>query len=245
MHVTIQYCLFKYCFFMKKISLFVGLILIALSAAGSAFASYGEETCQPIYGGGQTCITTNKFFLNKKVLHPTETKGDIEVFVDNLSINDPKYGPNQTVKFQLIVKNTGNTTLNELTLTDILPSYVIFVSGPGTYNTDSKTLTFKITNLNPGETRISYIETKVVDPASLPSGQGTVCVVNQASLILGSDESKDNSQFCIEIPTKGGFQVLGAPNVKQTPATGPEMLPLFGLIPAGLSGLFLRRKASK
>jgi hypothetical protein len=37
--------------------------------------------------------------------------------------------------------------------------------------------------------------------------------------------------------------VLSAAIVKTTPATGPEMLPLFGLIPAALGGLFLRKKS--
>lgn len=235
---------------MKKFILFGLIMALTASTYGAVptYATYGDVTyggvnCQPIYGGGQTCETTSKFFLDKKVLNPS---GTVATYVDNLSTNDPKYSPNQTVKFQLTVKNTGNTSLNELTLTDIMPDFVTFVSGPGTFNAASRTLTFKILNLNANETRVFTVEAKVVDSPSLPSGQGAVCVVNQASLIFGSDESKDNSQFCIQIPTgKGGFPVLGTPAVTQTPATGPEMLPLIGLIPAGLSGLFLRRKASK
>lgn len=43
--------------------------------------------------------------------------------------------------------------------------------------------------------------------------------------------------------TKGGFPVLPSSPVKTTPATGPEMLPLIGLIPIGLTGVFLRKKA--
>lgn len=42
--------------------------------------------------------------------------------------------------------------------------------------------------------------------------------------------------------TKGGFPILPSSPVKITPATGPEMLPLIGLIPMGLAGLFLRKK---
>lgn len=229
---------------MKKIALIVTLFLFGLSSSAS-FASYGSEACQPIYGGGQTCVTTAKFILDKKVLHPTQkTKGNTEFFVDNLSINDPKYQPTQNVKFQLIATNTGNETISELTLTDILPDFVDFVSGPGTYDSKTRIITLSIPNLNPDESRKYTIETKARANETLPQGQGIVCVVNQASLISGNDESRDNSQFCIEKKTtKGGLPVLSAPGLKQTPATGPEMLGLIGLIPAGLGGLLLRRRS--
>lgn len=232
-------------FYMKKIALIVTLFLFGLSSSAS-FASYGSEACQPIYGGGQTCVTTAKFILDKKVLHPKGTKGNAQVYVDNLSINDPKYTGGQIIKFQLIAANTGNKTISELTLTDILPDFVDFVSGPGTYDSKTRTITLSIPNLNPDESRKYTIETKARTNETLPQGQGIVCVVNQASLISGSDESRDNSQFCIEKKTtKGGLPVLSAPGLKQTPATGPEMLGLIGLIPAALGGLFFRKRTSK
>ncbi len=42
---------------------------------------------------------------------------------------------------------------------------------------------------------------------------------------------------------KGGFPVYPAPVMNQTPATGPEMLPLLGMIPTALAGFALRRKS--
>ncbi len=232
--------------FMKRLFVAIVFLTLGIIFSGASFASYGSEACQPIYGGGQTCVTTAKFILDKKVLHPKETKGNAQVYVDNLSINDPKFVAVQRVKFQLVVTNTGNETISELTLTDILPDFVDFVSGPGTYDSKTRTMTLSIPNLNPDESRKYTIETKVRANETLPQGQGVVCVVNQASLMSGSDESRDNSQFCIQkTTTKGGLPVLPAPGLKQTPATGPEMLGLIGLIPAGLAGLLLRRKASK
>jgi hypothetical protein len=74
------------------------------------------------------------------------------------------------------------------------------------------------------------------------------CVVNQAKATSGKNSSSDISQVCIQnsVPTtKGGLPVYPAPNMSQTPATGPEMLPLLGLIPGALGGLILRRKAGK
>lgn len=227
---------------MKRfITLVLSIALMAFSAMPTFAAdnSYGDVNCQPIYGGGETCESTNRFVLDKKVLDPSTTS----TYVDNLTVNDSKYMANQIIKFQLTIKNTGNTSLNELTLTDIMPSYVKFISGPGNYNSNNNTLTFKVLNLNPNETRVFVIEGKIVDTSAL--GQGTICnVVNQASLIFGNDESRDNSQFCIQNSGKT-IAVLSTPSIKQTPATGPEMFSLLGLIPAGLSGLILRKKASK
>lgn len=230
-------------FYMKKIALIVTLFLFGLSSSAS-FASYGSEECQPIYGGGETCITTSKFIIDKKVLNPEKTKGGVESYVDNLFNNDPKYVSGQNIKFQLVVTNTGDSAISELTLSDTIPSYVNFVSGPGTYDAKSRTLNFQILNLNANESRKYFVEVKVKNADSLPSGQGTPCAVNQALVKSGNDESRDNSQFCIEKKTtKGGLPVLPAPGLKQTPATGPEMLGLIGLIPAGLAGLLLRRKS--
>jgi len=230
-------------------TLVIGLTAFAFIAfTGSAFATsnggYGTIECQPIYGGGETCETSNKFVLDKKVLHPTQTKGNVEVYVDNLTVNDPKYAPGQTIKFQLSVTNTGSSKLDEVTFTDYLPNYLVFVSGPGTFDSNSNKLTYKIENLNSNETKQFIIAAKVKDANVLPNTQSTVCVVNQASITSGRDESRDNSQFCIEkTVTKGGLPVMPAPKMTQTPSTGAESLALLGLIPAAVGGLFLRRRS--
>lgn len=231
---------------MKKI-IFALTAFAFVAFTGSAFASnnggYGTIECQPIYGGGETCETSNKFVLDKKVLHPTKTKGNVEVYVDNLSINDPKYAPSQQIKFQFTVTNTGTTKLDEVTFTDFLPNYVEFVSGPGSFDSNTNKLTYTIEDLNANETRQFVIVAKVKGANSLPNTQNTVCVVNQASLTRGNDESRDNSQFCIEKTTKGGLPVMPAPKMTQTPSTGAESLALIGLIPAAVGGLFLRRRS--
>ena len=233
----------------KAIILSIALLTFVGISAGSAYASYGSVACQPIYGGGQTCLTSDKIVLDKKVLNPSSSKGKIQAFVDNLSVNDPKYFAGQNIKFELTVTNTSDSTIPEITVSDTFPSYVEFVKGSGNFDSGSKTLTFKIPNLNADESRKYIIEGKVVSADMLPSGQGVVCVVNQAAAKTGNNESLDNSQFCIErtvITTKGGIPVMDAPKgLKQTPSTGPEMLALIGLIPAGLGGLYLRKRANK
>ncbi len=227
---------------MKKF-IFISLItgFISLSLASSASAS---TSCQPIYGGGETCVQVGNISINKTVQNPTTGS-----FVDNLSVNDPKYSPTSTVNFQITVTNTGSGNISSTTVKDTFPNYVTFVSGPGSFDSNSKVLTFTVGNLAAGASQTFDVSAKVADQNSLPADQGVTCVVNQANATSNDNQqSSDNSQFCIEKPTsttKGGLKVFPAPAVVTTPATGPEMLPLIGLIPGGLFGIFLRKKTNK
>ncbi|OGH23342.1 MAG: hypothetical protein A2958_00250 [Candidatus Levybacteria bacterium RIFCSPLOWO2_01_FULL_38_13] len=204
-----------------------------------------DTVCQPIYGGGQTCVQVGNILVNKTVKNP-----QTGAFVDNLNINDPKLLPLSTVTFQITVTNTGSGNLSKITVKDTLPSFVTFVSGPGSFDRNTKVLTFEVSNLGAGQSQTFTLEAKTVEENKLPQDQGIVCVVNQVLATSDSNQSSDNSQFCIEKPvvapvTKGGLKVFPAPTVVTTPPTGPEMLSLIGLIPAGGLGFLLRRKARK
>lgn len=226
--------------FMKKVLFYLtflfGLIFF------SPISAFANVSCQPIYGGGQNCITTGKISINKTVQNPQNGQ-----FVDNLSVNDPKYSPNQTVNFQISVTNTGSSQVPQLIVKDVFPNYVTFSAGPGNFDNNSKTLTFIAYNLNPNETRNFAIQGKIVDTNKLPSDTIT-CVINQSTLTAtDSSQAQDNSQFCIQkeqIMTKGGLPIVPPATITSTPATGPGMLGLIGLLPAGIGGWFLRRKSN-
>jgi len=229
---------------MKKfiLSLFLSSVLfITVNASASA-----DTSCQPIYGGGETCVQVGNVFVNKTVLNPQSNS-----FVDNLGINDPKYSPSSNVTFHITVTNNGGETISKVTVKDVLPQFVNFVSGPGSFDSNTKTLTFELGDLKANESRTFTVVGKTAAQDNLPSSQGITCVVNQAiSTANNGQESSDNSQFCIEKPvlgetTKGGLKVFPAQPMAKTPATGPEMLPLFGLIPSGALGFFLRKKTNK
>ena len=81
---------------------------------------------------------------------------------------------------------------------------------------------------------------------NLPKDQSSICIVNR--VIAQEDHgasASDSSQVCITriIPTTPGAQIYQKVPVKNIPNTGPEMLPLLGLIPAGLTGFYLRKKS--
>ncbi len=224
------------------LSVFALATFAIMTFAQGALADTG---CQPVYGGGQTCIQIGNILIHKTVQNP-----QTGAFVNNLNINDPKFAPASSVTFNITVTNTGSSTINKTTVKDTLPQFINFVSGPGNFDSNTKVLTFDAGNLTAGESRTFTIVVKVTDEGQLPSNQGITCVVNQALVTSeNGQQSSDNSQFCIQKPvmgeTKGGLKVFPAPVVTTTPPTGPEMLPLIGLIPTGVFGFILRKKSYK
>lgn len=206
--------------------------------------SYADTSCQPIYGGGQSCITTNNIVLDKKILNP-----QTNAMVDNLSINDPKFQPESIVTFQISITNSSNKTISNIEIKDIFPQYVNFSSGTGNFDANNKTLSFRIQDLKSNETKVFTIKGKVVNTDQISINQGSViCVVNQANASSDNNNfSQDNSQFCIEktTATKGGFPVLTPTEVATTPSTGAESFVLFSLIPTGAAGWLLRKYSLK
>jgi uncharacterized repeat protein (TIGR01451 family) len=206
---------------------------------------FADEVCTPIYGGGETCVTSGHISINKSVQNPQNG-----IFVDNLTTNDPKFTPGQIINFKIVVTNTSDANISTVTVNDIFPNYLTYVSGNGSFNSGENTLTFNLNNLNGGKSQTFNVQAKVVDGANIPFANGVVCVVNQAfGRTSDGQTSQDNSQLCISkttvIKTKGGLPVMPAPKIITTPPTGPEMLPLLALIPTGIAGFILRRKVNK
>lgn len=216
-------------------------LAIYLLPVASAFAD--GVSCQPIYGGGQTCLTIGNVIIDKKVMNPANN-----TFVDNLGINDPRYSPGFVANFRLEVTNSGNTNISKVEVKDILPQYVEFATGPGNFDAKTKTLTFALDNLAPNETRTFVIVGKIVGINQLPANQAIVCVVNQATATANGNRSQDNSQFCIEksvATPKGGFPVQTPPAITTTPSTGPESFVLFAMAPLAGAGWLLRKYSLK
>jgi uncharacterized repeat protein (TIGR01451 family) len=231
----------------KAYLLIVFLLIISCFAMPSK--TFADTSCQPIYGGGQTCTTTNDIVINKTILNPKTNK-----FVDNLSVNDPRYQPGFITTFKIAVTNTGDSNISRINVKDIFPQYINFSSGPGNFDKNTKILSFNIDNLSVNETRSFTIVGRIVDSSLIPINQGgVVCVVNQATADNSDDNSQlsqDNAQLCIEkstpiSATKGGFPVLSAVPATKTPSTGAEAFALFALIPSGIAGLFLRKYSNK
>lgn len=223
-------------------SVLFSTILMTLSAA--SVSASGEVVCQPTYGGvyGGPCVPSVDLTIDKKVQNPSTG-----VFVDNLSVNDPKFAPEQVITFKIVVTNTGSKNLDTVTVKDIFPSFVTFSGGAGFYDASKNTLTLTLDSLKSGESRTFTIGGRVASLKDLPSDKMISCVINQAQATSENQTVSDNAQLCIEkvqpSVTKGGLPIMPSVPVKQTPSTGPEMALLFGLIPMGSLGYFLRKKS--
>lgn len=219
----------------KSVIISTGIFLSSLVLASQVFAS-GE--CTPLYGGGYTCPRRGEILIDKQVKNPSSG-----IFVDNLTEFDPKFAPEQEVTFRIQVKNTGDETIDDIQVKDIMPDFLSFIAGPGNFNsTEGKngTLTFNIKNLAPSETREYWIQGKVFADSGVP--KNLICKLeNRAQARASGDRfTEDIAQYCTEkgTVTKGG--------VTEVPKTGPEaILSFLGLSSLLGSGVYLRRKAAQ
>lgn len=213
-----------------KIALTSALFLIG--AATMAHAS-GTSNCQVIYGGGETCPKTVSFTIDKKVQKPT--KGG--EYVDNLTVNDTKFQVGQDIVFKITVANTGTQKVN-LSVVDTLPSLLDFVSGGG-FDKSSNSVSNAVA-LEPGQSKDLTIVARSNDSANA----GVICATNTVKATDSTGATADDaSQVCVE---KGQItpKVFTQVPPKSIPSTGPEMLSLLGLIPAGIAGLYFRKKSN-
>lgn len=230
---------------MKKLFTFLAFSLIA----AALYVKPANAGCTALYGGGESCPTSNLFTIEKLVLSPV--KGG--VFVNNLSVNDPKYAPGANVTFKLTVKNTGTVLIPTLKVVDTFPpAFLSFISVTkedgstvsASFDNSSKVLTFTVSNLGGGQNQVFTVVGKLSDANMLPSDETKLCLVNSA--MVTDDNTKDGpktAQFCVQKQVLG--QVFPAPKITTTPPTGPEMLPIALLLPGAVAGLALRKKAKK
>ncbi len=221
---------------MKKLIIFS----IVLFAFFGLLTKKANADCQSVYGGGQTC--TYNFTISKSVQVPGKGGGQ---YVHNLGTSDALYTPSQSVNYQIVVTNTGSNNIPSLNVVDTFPQYVTFVSGVGNYNSSNNTLNFTVTNLNPGQS-LTYVITAQI-ASNIPSTSGPFCVINQVTATDTNGQTQsDSSQLCIQQPTATPSPTVApVPSIKTTPPTGPEMLPLLGLLPGALGGMLLRKKSKQ
>lgn len=229
---------------MKKLStLIVATIAIFFVAAGTVAAA-GESNCQIVYGGGKVCPAEQvKFTINKLV----QKSGKGGEFVENLTIGDPRFSPNQNVNFKIVIENTGELDITNLNVVDEFGEFLTFVAGVGNANAGAKQINFVVGTLAKGEKREFILTAKTAEEGLLPGNQTITCTQNMAKASVPEGSvAQDSAQICIEkrVLAETTLQIFEKQKVKEVPATGPELLGLFALIPTGIAGIYLRRKAS-
>ena len=173
----------------------------------SSNSVFAAVRCETQYGGNEVCVTTGELQIDKEILDPRYAGA----YKDNLYLTDYLFKTSDYVTFKLTVKNVGDDTLNNVRITDNLPSFLFF--------TGETPHGFTIDHLNPDESESFEVKARVVAESQLEADR--ICGVNTAEVWADGDQhDKDTSQVCA---TK---KVLG---VSVLPETGDNTpLIIFG-----------------
>lgn len=178
---------------MKSIkAIFLFTLLTALFVAVPHVLADGE-TCTNQYGSSVEC-PPNRIVINKKVRYPT----NVNLFVENVTNNDPAYAPGNEVEYDIAVTNTSNVNYETVTVIDVLPEEVTFVSGPGRYEEAQRKLTYELSNLKAGETVHTRLLVKVKNAVATPDCD----VVNTVTVTgPGGQSDQDTANLCVNVTT--------------------------------------------
>jgi hypothetical protein len=120
---------------------------------------------KPIYGGGQTCTSYN-FTINKLVQIPGKGGGN---FVDNLSINDPRFSPSQTINYQNYCYQYRQPILFQRLIYRYFPHHTLILSQePEVLIQTLKHFTFTINNLGAGQSQTFNLQGQTANSNTVP-----------------------------------------------------------------------------
>jgi len=209
------------------LAFFLHTVNISAQESGGQYGQYGGAA--PSYS----------IIIDKMVATPNTPKGGQENYVDNLSPSDTRFKPQDFVKFRIKVKNTSSITLKDVKITDILPSYVIPIEGPGPYDEKAHKISYTYFEIKPQEEKISFITVKIKNQEELPADKGLMCQNNKAIVEAQNTRDEDTSQYCLE---KQVVSKVGTPPEK-TPEAGAPLFIMLGMSLIGLTtGVYLSKK---
>lgn len=217
---------------MKKLIAYLVLVFSFLVVASSVSAD-----CVGQYGQYGSPCNSYSIVVDKMVGFPGSSNDAASYsYVDNLSVNDAKFTPNQYVFFKVNVKNTSNVNLDSTSSRDYVPTYLNPIEYPGTYDSNNRTITWDSGSFGINEIKTYYIKMQVVGQNSLPTDQSITCITNRAQAWANGVTDDDSSQFCVQ------KQVVTTPTV---PSTGPEFgyILVAGEMALAAAGIYLRKKS--
>ncbi|MFO0704081.1 MAG: hypothetical protein U0525_05165 [Patescibacteria group bacterium] len=186
---------------------------LALSVAPAFADSYGYYGSTPV----TSCIAFDQTISNPASKNLTD-------FIDNITVRDTKYKPNQVIMAKAKIKNVSNLVIPHVKITSVIPEYISYISGQAVLNKGASEYTINIGDLQPQEEKIYYITYKADAEGELPNQALTIF---QNTLKASGDiceTTEDSAQMIIEKQvlgetTKGGKQPL---SYTKYPSTGPE-----------------------
>ncbi|MFA5137015.1 MAG: hypothetical protein WC489_06540 [Patescibacteria group bacterium] len=197
---------------MKRLLISLTLLAAIFSLQTSAvFADYGQ------YGQYGQPSPSQSILIDKFVGKPdgAVTKGGVATvqYVDNLTPSDVRFKPGNEVLFRLKVKNTSSVTLSNVVVKDFVPAYVEPIEGPGTYDANTRVISFDAGSFAPNEEKTYDMKMQLVAQDKMPSDKGLFCLTNKGQAYNEAVSDEDTAQFCVE------KEVIG---VAEAPKAGPE-----------------------
>ncbi len=176
----------------STLRLFAITVFASLFALSATAVQADGPTCTNQYGASVEC-PANNIVINKKVRYPTNAN----LFVENLTNNDTAYAPNDEIEYDVAVTNTSNVNYQTVTVIDVFPSQVSFVSGPGRYEAASNKLTYEISDLKAGTSVHNRIVVKAKDVSVI--SKDTCEIVNTVTATgPGGQSDEDTSALCVK-----------------------------------------------
>jgi len=168
---------------MNKTKTFLTAFLSAMVLLLSSTFVFASVRCETQYGGNEICVTTGGLQINKEILDPRYSG----TYRDNLYLTEYQFRTSDFVTFRLTVKNVGDNTLNNVKITDSLPSFLFF-----TGETKNE---FTLEHLNPDESKDFEVKARVVAESQLEADR--ICGVNTAEVWADGDQhDKDTAELC-------------------------------------------------
>lgn len=182
----------------KAISLFLFTSAL-LTVTPAVLADYNEtSTCTNQYGNTVEC-PSNRIVINKKVRQAQNAS----VFVENITSTDTAYSLGDEVEYDIAVTNTSNANFPTVTVIDVFPEYVTFISGPGRYEAQTRKLTYEISDLKAGATVHNRALVKVKD-ASAFKNDLTCDIINTVTATgPGGQSDQDTASMCVQTKVMG------------------------------------------
>lgn len=188
------------------ISLFLASILF-VCASNSAFANVAPTPtpeCTPIYNGGQTCFTSKKVTVNKKVLRPQiaanpNTELADKDFVENVNQKDTPYAPQTPTAYRIYVTNETASEIKNIVISDVFPAnFLTFTTAAGTFDSKTRTFSTTLASLKPKETKKITIHVLTASNEELASRNIPTCTVNVAFATFNKETVQDNAMVCVK-----------------------------------------------
>lgn len=213
---------------MKKILAILFALFVLIFSVPSVYASYGQYD-------GETYDYS--ILIDKTVAIPNSENTNSGSYVDNLSPSDSRFHAGNDVWFKIRVKNTSDRTLTAVVVKDFVPTYILPLEGPGTWDLDNRVITWNAGDFSADEEKTYYVKMRVYDLSMLPSDKGLFCITNTVEARNNVAYDDDSSQICIEKTVSG---------VTKVPSAGPEMgMGLVALEMLGLgAGIYLKKRSA-